>query len=133
MAIAQPADAPRHGRPNKTEMVKRHTDMMVQRYGLDDVQAQKLLALNTQYADVIGPKGGPGMRHGRHGRHLRPDSTQRHRPELTEEQRQEMRKKMDAYDAELKKIMTEDQYKKYKEDRKKHPRRPHGPKPRPQG
>ena len=124
--------------PDKTEMTQRRTDMMVQRYGLDDKQKAKLLKLNTEYADKIGGpgmgmrRGGDGMRPGMGGG-MRPGQRPNmgggdnnrggQRPEMTEEQRTEMRKQMEemrknreAYGAELKKIMTEEQYKKYQED-----------------
>ena len=59
------------------------------------------------------------------------------RPELTEEQKKQMeaeRKQMEAtrkaYDAELQKIMTADQFKQYQEDMKKRGSRGHhGPRP----
>ena len=49
---------------DKTEMVKQRTDMMVERYGLDEKQAEKLLTLNTEFADKMGH----GMHMGRPGK-----------------------------------------------------------------
>ena len=54
--------------PNKTEMIQRRTDMMVNRYGLNDKQKEKLQKLNTEYADKLGGPG-MGMRRGGHGGH----------------------------------------------------------------
>jgi hypothetical protein len=63
---------------------------------------------------------------------MRPDSL---RPQGQRPQRQgdfeEMRKQMEAYDAELKSIMTEEQYQAYKAEQEKRmrqggPRGPHG-------
>ena len=50
--------------PDKTEMIKQHTDQMVKDYGLNEEQADKLLALNTEYADKLpmmfrGPRRKP--------------------------------------------------------------------------
>ncbi len=123
--------------PNKTEMIQRRTDMMVNRYGLNDKQKEKLQKLNTEYADKLGGPG-MGMRRGGHGGHgmghgMRPGqrpeaggnapSREGKRPEMSEEQRaqmkqqmEQMRKNREAYGAELKKIMTEEQYKKFQDD-----------------
>lgn len=121
-------------RPDKTEMIQHRTDMMVNRYGLNDKQKAKLLKLNTEYADKMG---GPGMGMHRGGRGMRPgmgrgqnpemggDAKNKDgkRPEMTEEQRakmkqemEQMRKNREQYGAELKKIMTDEQYKKFQED-----------------
>ena len=123
--------------PNKTEMIQRRTDMMVNRYGLNDKQKEKLQKLNTEYTDKLGGPG-MGMRRGGHGGHgmghgMRPGqrpeaggnapSREGKRPEMSEEQRaqmkqqmEQMRKNREAYGAELKKIMTEEQYKKFQDD-----------------
>ena len=130
---------------DKTEMIKHRTDETVKQYSLNEKQAAKLLELNTKYADKMGPRGphrgGPGRHHGmRPG--PKPDGEtaatpqqpkdEKKRPELTEEQkakmkaeREEMQQTMKAYDAELQKIMTDEQYKQYKADMEK--RRQHGP------
>ncbi len=108
---------------DKTEMVKKRTDDTAKKYGLNDQQKEQLLSLNTKYADKIG--GPRGMRPGRGGR---PGARQGQngngqRPQMTEEQRQEMQARfkemnenMKAYDAELQKIMTPEQYKSYQAD-----------------
>lgn len=123
---------------DKKEMVKKRTDDAVKKYGLDDKQAQQLLDLNTKYADKMGGRGfgGPrGPRHdGKPGKGGKGDAKEGRpepprdgkRPEMTQEQKEKMeamRKEhheaMKAYDAELEKILTPDQFKKYKEDMKK--------------
>lgn len=132
--------------PDKTEMVKHRTDRVVKKYGLNDQQAASLLELNTKYADKFGgPRGHHGKKHGM--RHCKKHEGQadattgattpqprgdKKRPELTEEQkaqfearRQEMEANRKAYETELKKILTEDQFKQYEADMKKHKRHGH--------
>lgn len=132
--------------PDKTEMVKHRTDRVVKKYGLNDQQAASLLELNTKYADKFGgPRGHHGKKHGmRHGKKHegQADATtgattpqprgDKKRPELTEEQkaqfearRQEMEANRKAYETELKKILTDDQFKQYEADMKKHKRHGH--------
>lgn len=142
---------------SKTEMVKHRTDKMAKDYKLSDKQAKQLQALNEKYADKMGGgrhghhhHGHPGMKPPKDDK--RPEAkkvdgtTQAtpqqppkdgKRPELTEEQKKQMEaehKQMEAtrkaYDAELQKIMTADQFKQYQEDMKKRgPRGHHGPRP----
>ena len=151
-AMAQEENKPANvdnKRPDRTEMLKRRTDDVVKRYGLNEEQAKKLLELNTKYADKLG--GMRGMRFG--DRRTRPGggngmgpgggfgADQGNRPQLTEEQRKEMNarreermKAQKEFDAELKKIMTEEQFKSYTADQEKResrmrqggPRRPRG-------
>ena len=111
---------------DKTEMIKHRTDETVSRYKLSDKQAKQLLELNTKYADKMGPRG--PRRHGHHGAGRPPmppkdDKAQRPEPPKDDSKMQERRKEMEAtmkaYDAELKKIMTDDQYKSYQADQKK--------------
>lgn len=114
---------------DKTEMVKHRTDETVSRYKLSDKQAKQLLELNTKYADKMGPRGFHRPHH--HGRpgagrpSMPPKDEKGKRPEppkdgaKMKEHRQQMEKTMKAYDAELKKIMTDEQYKNYQADRKK--------------
>ena len=136
-AIAQDRDSNKPSEDNnrKQEMVKHRTDKMVEDYQLNDKQAKKLLALNTEYADMMRPH-----HHGHHGPHgmrgQRPepprDDMRGERPEPPTEdmkgqrpeppkgdrqdRREKMKEKMKAYDAELQKIMTPEQYEKYKTD-----------------
>ena len=124
--------------PDKTEMVKHRTDRVVKKYGLNDQQAASLLELNTKYADKFGgPRGHHGKKHEGQADATTGATTpqprgDKKRPELTEEQkaqfearRQEMEANRKAYETELKKILTEDQFKQYEADMKKHKRHGH--------
>lgn len=110
-----------HKQPTAEEMVER----MAKELNLTDDQKAKVLELNKEYKDVMR---GPGMGRGpRGGRGPRQDAetgaTQQQRPErpqLTDEQKAEMKKNMEKrkeYDAKLKNILTEDQYKKLQKQR----------------
>ena len=127
----------------KEEMIKHRTEMMVKDYNLDDKQAKQLLELNTKYADKMRP--------GRHGHHQgmkgdRPEPPKGERPEPPKDDKkcydckkpskEEMKAKhkereesMKAYEAELQKILTPDQYKSYQADKEKHHKK--GPRPQP--
>ena len=137
-AVAQDKDSNKPSVDNnrKQEMVKHRTDKMVEDYQLNDKQAKKLLELNTEYADKMRPR-----HHGHHGHHgphgmrgERPEPPKAdmkgERPEPPKADRQEHHKEMaetmKAYDAELQKIMTKEQYEKYKADMQQ--RREKGPK-----
>jgi Spy/CpxP family protein refolding chaperone len=131
------SDGNRHPRPTPEQI----TDRMAEQLSLTDAQKSQVLALNTEYQDVIGgpgfghgrPGGGP---HGQHGQHNNSDgesgatdnsnANHHQRPELTEEQKakfEEMRAKRDEYNIKLKSILTADQYAKYEDSQK---RGPHG-------
>jgi hypothetical protein len=119
---------------DKTEMIKHRTDETVSRYKLNDKQAKQLLELNTKYADKMGPRG--PRHHGHHGAGrppMQPKDDKAQRPEppkddsKMQEHRKEMEETMKAYDTELKKIMTDDQYKSYQADQKKMRERRRGP------
>ena len=110
----------------KQEMIKHRTERTVKDYNLNDKQAKKLLDLNTKYADMMRPMhrpGGPGH-HGMRGQRPEPPKGD------TKEMHEKMEKDMKAYDEELQKILTPEQYKNYKSDmekrRKEGPRGPHG-------
>lgn len=122
---------------NQDEMVQRRTDAMVKKYGLNETQAAQLLELNKQFAKKMAPRRGAPGRHDRADRPRgerrdsaqaaprraprqaeRPDSTGRFRPGMRGQMSEEMRKNMEEYEAGLKKIMTEEQFKAYQEDQK---------------
>lgn len=100
------------------------TDRMVNDLKLTDEQKTKVLELNKEYEKVLA---GPGMRGPRPQRHdgessatAQSEQKRPERPQMTEEQRQEMQKRMEQrqeYEKKLKEILTEDQYKKYQESR----------------
>lgn len=121
---------------DKTEMVKHRTDEMVKRYKLNDKQAKQLLDLNTKYADKMrpqgprpprGPQGGPdrppqGDKDGNAQRPEPPKDGQHpdhHKDGEHQAHRQQMEETMKAYNAELQKIMTPDQFKAYQADMQK--------------
>ena len=121
-AVAQNKDDNKSPQDNnrKQEMVKHRTDRLVKDYQLNDQQARQLLELNTKYADKMRPH---------HPRHHGPHGMKGQRPEPPKGDRQDRRKEMDetmkAYEAELQKIMTPEQFKKYQADMQQ--RRDEGP------
>lgn len=127
-AVAQQPQEHRHGKRDKTEIVKHRTEHMTKQYGLSEEQSAQLLALNTKYADNMAPMGG---RRGHRHEGGRPEDGERRKPMMTDEQRQQFQQAMEAYDQELKGILTSEQFAKYKEDRDKRrkggPRGPRGP------
>ena len=123
----------------KEEMAKHRTEKMVKDYDLNESQAAKLLERNTKYADKMRPHRGPHGPHGMKGQRPEPPKgdMKGERPEPPtkemkaemEKKRAEMEKEQKAYDAELQKILTPDQYKLYQHDMQKH--RKGGPRPGP--
>lgn len=128
----KPEGKPEMKQADKTAMTKNRTDETVKRYGLNEEQAAKLLDLNTRYADKMGgPRGQRNFRQ----QGQKPDSAMRQRPQKGEMNEntggrrgarqegrgnfEEMHKNMEAYEAELQTIMTEEQFKAYKTDREK--------------
>ena len=137
------------------------TNRMTKDLELTADQKAKVLALNTEYKDVLR---GPGMGRGHHGG-PRPDgqtgATQQQqrpeRPQLTDAQKEEMKKNFEAqkekrkeydkkemkknfeaqmekrkeYDKKLQEILTAAQYKKYKKQHHRggHHGGPRGPRP----
>lgn len=106
---------------DKKNFAQHRTDRMVKKYGLDEKQAAQLLELNTKYSGKIGPLGH------RHKTDAETGATdqqpqEKKRPELTEEQK--------AYNTELQKIMTDEQFKKYRADKEKYGGRGHKHGPR---
>jgi len=102
----------RQGRQmSKEEMIQRRTDRLAEDLGLNDSQKAALLKLNTEYADKLGN----GMRPRTGVRKERTDSVKKERPSAEQMQklREEMQATRDSYNAELKKIVTEEQYAKY--------------------
>ena len=125
------------GNFDQGEMVKNRTEEQVKQYKLNEDQAKQLEALNTKYAEKMGfgfmmMGGGRGM-----GRGMGPGMGGGQMPQMSEEQRAQMQERMkqmqenmEAYDAELEKIFTPEQFKAYKEDQEKNrARRGGGPRP----
>jgi len=121
----------------KEEMIKHRTERMAKDYNLNDKQKQQLLDLNTKYGDMMRPMHRPGH-HGMRGQRPEPPKDVKgERPEPPKgdkgdrkEMREKMENQMKAYEEELQKIMTPEQYKSYKSDmekrRKEGPRGPRG-------
>lgn len=104
------------------------TDRMAKQLELTDDQKAKVLELNKAYADMFK---GPGMRPQRPmgERRARPegDNQERQRPQMTEEQKEAMKKmfeKREEYNTKLKDILTEAQMEKYKSMHQRHGRGP---------
>lgn len=126
-AMAQNDGVQRRGRMDRTEMIKKRTEFMVKKYGLNDEQAAKLLELNKKYDGKTGRgMGGMQMRRpvGNRQRPATVDTTvakqMPHKPmqgELNGAQRTEVLENMKQYEKEVQTIMTAEQYAKYKEDR----------------
>lgn len=132
-------DNTRRERPSKEEMAKQRTEAMAQQYELNADQQAKLLELNTKYAEKLppmfmrrhhGPRPGGVRPEG-----VAPDNNVQRAPRMEmnqdfEQKRKEMKESQEAYDNELKEIMTEEQFKKYQEESQKMrrgPREHHGP------
>ena len=134
---------------DRATMVKVQTERMASEYGLDEAQTAKLMELNTQFAEKIhmggmrgqrrgGPNGGPngGQRRqnvdgqtGASPQQGQMQQGQRPSREQMEARMKEMRANREAYNAELKKIMTEEQFSKYEvaEKQRMERRGPRGP------
>ena len=104
------------------------TTMMTQRLGLNADQQKKVEALNKKYESVLRPGfGGPRPEKGGTRPQMGQGSVQGksagQRPELTDEQKAEMKQRFEqraAYEKELKGILSEDQYKTYQQMRPHH-------------
>lgn len=128
---------------DRTEMLKHRTAQVVEKYGLDEKQAEQLLELNTKFSEKMGHRMHgmrPGGPQGRMNRMQKPDmqKADKENPDMQKENKmgnmEEMRQKMEEtrkeYDEQLKQIMTEEQFKAYKADEQNRPQRgPRGPRP----
>jgi hypothetical protein len=146
MAQEANQNRPERRQMDPKEMVKQRTNETVEKYKLSEEQAAKLLELNTKYMGKIpmGPMAGmrgQGRRpQGQMGqmpqRPQRPqnDTVQGRRPQMGQMgqmgNREEMRKNMEAYSAELKTILTEEQYQAYTKDQQNRFQGQRGQRPR---
>ena len=141
----------KEGKAPKEMTPETMTDCMAKCLSLTDAQKTKVLALNKEYKDVLAK--GPRMGGPRHHKPQQVDgetgATQQQRlerpekPQLTDEQKAQMKANMEKrgeYDKKLKEILTDEQYQKYEKMHKPHGRHGHhGPKghgprgPRPGG
>lgn len=102
-------------RPDEATMIQGRTQMMVKQLGLDENQAKQLLELNKEYSGKMGPMMGhrPGM-----GKpDARRDTTRRGGPGsgMSKEKMEGFKANREAYEAKLKTILTDEQFKKYQE------------------
>lgn len=125
---------------NPEQMAKMRTDAVVKKYGLNDDQAKKLLDLNTRFAGKIRPMGPMGGQR-RGGQRMQGDRPQRMNPDSLRAQgqrrgqgqrgggfnREEMQKNMEAYNNELKAILTPEQYEAYQKNEQQNRRQFNGP------
>lgn len=109
------------------------TTMMTQKLALNADQQKKVEALNKKYESVLrpgmsGPRPGKGGVRPQMGQGSVQDKNAGQRPELTDEQKAELKKRFEqraAYEKELKDILSEDQYKTYQQMRPHHGMRGH--------
>lgn len=107
-------------KPERKQMsIEQRTEKMISALQLDDKQAKELKKLNEKYADVLQRPERPQMKEGHQGK--------TDRPQMSEEEREKMRKKMteyrkqrEEYQKELQDILTETQYKKYQKMQSHH-------------
>lgn len=92
---------------NVERMIKHRTEQTVQKYGLSEEQAAKLLDLNTRFAGKMRPMA--GMRRA----NVAPGQPSEQRPNFN---REELQKNAEAYNKELKSILTAEQYQAYEKD-----------------
>ena len=120
-------------RPSREEMLKQRTERMAERYGLSAEQSASLLELNKKYADTMmrgmrrgqGGQGGQGFGGQRGGGRDNGNFQEGNRPsrEEIEAMMAKARESQEAYEKELKGILTEEQFNKYKEDASREPQR----------
>lgn len=105
--------------PDAKTRAERMTERMVKEYALNDTQKQQLLEVNLAWAQKMDERAGQEKRH---GNARRDDKGQKgEKPQLTEEQRAQMKAEREkrrtemendrkAYDEQVQKIMTKEQY-----------------------
>lgn len=143
-AVAQTSDnqQQRQRREFKKPTPEEMTNRMAENLKLDDKQKAKVLELNKEYESVLaGPGRGRGFGGPRGQRVPRPDAQsgatqqqpqqaqddnqqqqRRQRPELTDEQKaqmKQMREKRQEYDKKLKEVLTDEQYQTYQKQQQR--------------
>lgn len=126
-AMAQNEENAERKQPSMEQMVQHRTSEMVKKYSLNEEQSAKLLELNKKYADMrlMGGRGNghrQGMRSSENkGQRQVPDSIKKRevRGMQVKGDFQDVKKRMEEYDAQLQTILTEEQYAAYKADRGK--------------
>lgn len=117
---------------DKMEMVKQRTEQMVKKYELNETQAGQLLEVNKEFADEMGHRmhgqrpDGPRKKMMPSPKKMEKDSLKM-KPMDGRKVQLKMRETREAYDAKLKEIMTEEQFKAYKTDEQNRPHKNMGP------
>lgn len=127
---------------DEAQMAQMRTDRMVQQLGLNETQAAQLLELNKKYP-MSAMMGGPGGRRPRQEnvdnganddtkaakKEKKNKKNKKDKEAKPEEQPADPQAVMEAYENELKGILTEDQFKQYQENKNRRPqgRGPGGP------
>lgn len=131
--MAQTSDSTKSGKPDRSEIIKKRTEVVALKYGLNEEQKAKLLDLNTKYSGKMrmGKRSDRRMnqvkRESLNKMTAKRDSTMARqapkaasgnktigkRPRLT------MENSMQKYNEELKTIMTDEQFAKYNKDMRK--------------
>ena len=95
-----------HKKMTPKERAEQMTERMVKEYSLNDTQKKQLFEVNLAQCEKMGDRGS-----------MRPQRDGKKAPEMTKEEREKMRAEMkansEAYNAQLQKIMTKDQYASY--------------------
>ena len=113
----------RNNRLDKAQMAQRQTEWMVKQYQLNEEQSKQLLELNTKYAatNAFGMKGRRPMgQRGQMGQggNRRPERQMDPSMEAKRKERMQQREQqMKEYEAELQKIMTEEQFAAYQKNK----------------
>lgn len=120
----------RNNRLDKAQMAQRQTEWMVKQYQLNEEQSKQLLELNTKYAatNAFGMKGRRPMgQRGQMGQgdNRRPERQMDPSMEAKRKERMQQREQqMKEYEAELQKIMTEEQFAAYQKNKQQRPDMP---------
>lgn len=122
VAMAQENEKKERKQLSQIEMIQQRTEGMVKKFGLNEEQKEKLLQLNTEFAGKL-----PGRNFNRSQREprrqfdrqnqVRPDSLRMRPRNMERPNMQEIRKNVEAYDAKLKTILNEEQFKAYQQER----------------
>ena len=122
VAMAQENEKKERKQLSQIEMIQQCTEGMVKKFGLNEEQKEKLLQLNTEFAGKL-----PGRNFNRSQREprrqfdrqnqVRPDSLRMRPRNMERPNMQEIRKNVEAYDAKLKTILNEEQFKAYQQER----------------
>ncbi len=131
--MAQTSDSTKTDKPDRSEIIRKRTEVVAQKYGLNEEQKAKLLDLNTRYSGKMrmGKPGdrriNPVRREAVNKMAAKRDTTMaRQVPKaaskdktIAKRPRLAMGNSMQKYNEELKTIMTDEQFARYNEDMRK--------------